>query len=351
MKAIIDQYELSNALSSLASITPGSTSIPIIQSIKLDLENDKATLSATDLNVGMVIELDAKVESTGSICVPAKLFSQIASLIQSNNVTLHLEEKTLNLEISYESGSNKIPCMPSDNFPKIRSDEYENEILIEDPQEFIRKLKATLVSVSTDQMRPSLTGININGQIAAIDGHRLTVCQIDTDFGCNIIVPGDSIQKLVKISDDYADMLIRTSENMVEFDMGSTIVSSNLIVADFVQYEGLIPKQNDVEATVGRKALLHSLSMASVFSRDTVLMSFDESSLSVMSTDGAGGQSNNEIESQCNGEMTIRMNASYLVQALNTLDGDTVTLGMTENSRPMTMSEGDVFHMLMPIGI
>ena len=80
MKIQVTQENLSKAISAVARVAVSSRNpLPILNNILLRTENNRLTISATNLEIAITEHIGAKVTHEGAITVPAKLFQEFIS--------------------------------------------------------------------------------------------------------------------------------------------------------------------------------------------------------------------------------------------------------------------------------
>lgn len=81
MKFTINRNLFIENLNNVMRAISSRATIPILSGIKLDLTEDKLTLTGSDTDISIEIQIpvndDLNVESTGSIVLPARFFSEI----------------------------------------------------------------------------------------------------------------------------------------------------------------------------------------------------------------------------------------------------------------------------------
>jgi DNA polymerase-3 subunit beta len=80
MKITCTQENLAQALSYLERVAGKQSTLPILSNYLLETEKGRLKLSATNLEIGVIVSVGAKIEK-GKIAVPAK-FSNFVSNLQ-----------------------------------------------------------------------------------------------------------------------------------------------------------------------------------------------------------------------------------------------------------------------------
>jgi DNA polymerase-3 subunit beta len=90
MKFTCDREKLAHAFQTAASVAPTRSSPkPILENAKLEVSPEKATLMATDLEIGIRIDVAGfEVQAPGDVVLPIARFGPI--LRESSDTKLHL---------------------------------------------------------------------------------------------------------------------------------------------------------------------------------------------------------------------------------------------------------------------
>ena len=107
MKIQVTQENLSKAISAVARAAVSSRNpLPILNNILLRTENNRLTISATNLEIAITEHIGAKVTHEGAITVPAKLFQEFISSLPSG--TIDIDTKEHKCTIAPESNQLKV---------------------------------------------------------------------------------------------------------------------------------------------------------------------------------------------------------------------------------------------------
>ena len=99
-------------------ITGKNLTLPILNSILLIAEGKSLKLRATNLSLGVEIEIPAKIEKEGVIAVSGTILAGIFSNIFQNE-NIHIEGEDGNLLIKTKKSRIKLKGQASDDFPTI----------------------------------------------------------------------------------------------------------------------------------------------------------------------------------------------------------------------------------------
>ena len=151
--------------------------VPILENFLFEIEAGKLTITASDLETSMITELPVEARDTGRIAAPARILLDTLKNLPDQPVTFTLDEETYTIEISSANGRYKLAGENAADFPRVPV--VKGSSPIEMPSSSLaRAINKTIFAVSTDELRPAMTGILVqlaDSQVTfvATDGHRL----------------------------------------------------------------------------------------------------------------------------------------------------------------------------------
>ena len=273
MKFIVSSSQLLKQLQHIAGVINANTVLPILEDFLFEIEKNKLTVVATDLETVMRIQMDIEAKDSGKVCIPDKILMDSLKNIPEQPLTFNID-KNFAVEITSDNGKYKVMGENPDNFPK--------EPVADDTTNFtmtasglITAINKTLFAVSNDDLRPAMTGVyfELNKgyiQFVATDAHRL-VRYKRTDVSCpkadSFIVPRKPLNLLkAALPDNEDEITISYNNNHLFVKHGTTQMSCRLIDARFPDYKVVIPADNPYKMTVGKSDFQGALRRVSVFS-------------------------------------------------------------------------------------
>src|SRR5574344_935107 len=177
MKIICEKDKILKALNSVTKAVAVRTTMPILEGILIQTNDDKIKLTTYDLEIGIEYIIDdCKIEEQGATVVNAIMFTEIIRRLPDTDINISVNDKNL-LVIECEGSLYKLATMNPDEFPELPKINIENSIDIEQNilKDMIRK---TIFAVSTEENRPIFTGclfevIENKVNVVAIDRFRL----------------------------------------------------------------------------------------------------------------------------------------------------------------------------------
>lgn len=367
MKLKVLQENLKNSLNYLQKVIPTKPQITVLASILLQVKNQKLTLSATDLYLGIKAELIVEAEEEGELIVSGELFRNIINSLENGKIDLELENNSL--VITQGKTVSKLSCQTSEEFPSFPKVEGDSFVLSINDLEKIQNL--TAFSVSLDQSRPVLTALLLKFskkglEVVATDGFRLSslfLKTINSNQDKTILVPAKALGELHRITKqtEMSEVKILVSDELKQllFKMNNVEMYVRLIEGEYPPYEKIIPPSFSLTAEFSGEELLTQLKRASVFSRDAsniVKLIIEKEKMIVFSQSPSFGEYSGEIViNNPSGEVgEIAFNVNYLIDFINAVKPEFLFFGMNESLKPAIFKDkkiDDYFYIAMPFRV
>src|SRR3989344_2101657 len=166
MKIECDKSKIEIAIQKTSRLASKHLTLPVLSCVYLEATNDnKLYIKATNLDIGIEIDLKVKVIEKGIVAVPANVLIGVLSSIKDDN--LIFETKENNLKISSNKNSVVIKCLPYEDFPSIpklvpNSSINEDEKLIKiNCHDLISGFKSVWYSASNSSIKPELSSVYV----------------------------------------------------------------------------------------------------------------------------------------------------------------------------------------------
>ena len=174
MKFVCDKTKLLKAINSVVKGVSSKTTMPILEGILIQTNENEVKLTTYDLELGIEYVIDCEVIEQGNTVANATMFSEIIRKLPDTEITIYLDDKDL-LVIECEGSLYKLATMNPMEFPELPSIEEENSISLE--QKTLKEMIAkTIFAVSTEVHRPIFTGCLFeikNGKINVVAVDRI----------------------------------------------------------------------------------------------------------------------------------------------------------------------------------
>ena len=374
MKFEIQQDELQKALDVVANVVPAKTTLPILTCILMETIEGRLNLSATNLDISISTSTDSvDIKDEGRIALPADKFVSFVRTLRSG--TVKFAQKGEKITLSCGSARMTQNTMNVEEYPALKVLEETNGLDIEAAL-LIEMVNETSYSVSRDETRPALMGINWeitpnSLTLVATDAHRLARSHRSMNWTVNetrnMIVDTAGLRHLPRIvaslkndEENSGNITVFLGENQLSFRAGHTVLHARLLEGPFPDYNAVIPQDNDKHVTLDKSDLTQAVRRVSIMadritSQIRVGIEAGRMELSARGADGA--KSEDEIDISYEGDaMEIGFNFSYLQDILKNIKAETVVLSMRDAQsaaliKPVTEDgeETGLLCLLMPL--
>ena len=367
MKFIVSSSALLKQLQQISGVINANTVLPILEDFLFEIEKNRLTVVATDLETVMKIEMEIEAKDNGRVCIPAKILLDSLKNIPDQPLTFNID-KNFGIEITSDNGKYKVMGENPDNFPKEPVSDETTSFTITSSG-LVTAINKTLFAVSNDDLRPAMTGVFFEMdkkgiQFVATDAHRL-VRYKRTDVSCpktdTLIVPKKPLNLLKTAMPDNDDELtISYNSNHLFVKHGTTQMSCRLIDARFPDYKVVIPTDNPYKLTVNKNDFQGALRRVSIFSNKStnqVVLNIQGSELQLAAQDvDFSFEGNERMKCQYDGEdLQIAFNAKFLIELLHAADTPEINVELSTSTKagiikPTEQEENEELMMLvMPL--
>src|ERR1700745_2310939 len=273
MKFIVSASALLKQLQQISGVINANTVLPILEDFLFEVEKNKLTVVATDLETVMRVQLEVEAKDSGKICIPAKILMDSLKNISDQPLTFNID-KNFGIEITTDNGKYKVMGENPDNFPKEPSPDDTTSFTMSSSA-LVTAISKTLFAVSNDDLRPAMTGVYFEldkkgVQFVATDAHRLVrYRRTDANSPKNdsFIVPRKPLNLLkAALPGNEDEITLSYNSNHIFVKHGTTQMSCRLIDARFPDYKVVIPADNPYKLVVGRNDFQSALRRVSIFS-------------------------------------------------------------------------------------
>ncbi|NLT18748.1 MAG: DNA polymerase III subunit beta [Clostridiales bacterium] len=363
MKFICNPTEFSDALAIVSKALPAKATTPILEGIKISVDTDTVTLSATDVDLFVEKKIKARVLLEGETVVPGRFFTDFIKKLTDLN-EIEIEKFDKDLKILYNGNETVIKPFDEDTFPEFRDGDELNSFSVK--QRDLRDLlDRTIFCVAVDETRPILKGclLHLKGEeltAVALDGYRLAICKCPVVLGegtAKVVLPGKNLNEISKILEDTDDVVrVSIQKNLVKFELEHTKISTRLIEGDFIAYESIIPKDPIGVVTINKEMFEKGLDRASLIARkrknNYVKLDINENTMNI-SSEAESMKISETVPCKLNGNnIVIAFNSKYLFDAFAKISEDYITINFVSANAPATITpiEGDKYkYVVLPV--
>ncbi len=366
MKIQVRQEDLKDVVLTASRFISTRPQIPVLGNVLLESSKNKLTVSSTNLEMFVKMDIGAKTETEGLITVPARPFLEIVSNLKSGNLNLSLDKE--NLVIKSEGFSSRLAGLNASEFPKI-SVKKDLKLIKLPKKGLFESIESVIFASSFDETRPVLTGVLFYKKanklnLVATDGYRLSLSEVgEFDFPAEkIIVPKNILNEVVRFADkdDYFEFGYDDSENMVVFKFESALLLSRVIAGEYPDFEKIIPQEFKTKVLLDKDDLVRGLKLASVFAKDSsnvvrILIDSADGKIKFLAENQLSGSQESVFDAKIEGEdLEIGFNYKFLLDFVESVKGESVKMSFNDSSSPAEFrdaSNKNYLHIIMPVKI
>ncbi|MBE6634622.1 MAG: DNA polymerase III subunit beta [Ruminococcaceae bacterium] len=378
MKFTVLKSVLMDKLVPAMGTVSNKNTITSIEGVLLETIDDQTVrLSTYDMNKGVRATFTpSEIEREGRFIINAQRFYQTVKVMPEQEITIDINDN-LNCTISSGKASFSMYAMNGDEFPVLP--ELTAEQGFEISGAVLKKLIGKVFhSIAAEQdIRPMLRGAFFKLEenrleVVSCDSFTLSKCEMTCDidyFGRSehkhsLIIPSHALAEMMKIIDDSDEKVrISLTRKHAIVRTGDMIFFTRTIDSEYIDYNKIIPKNNDIFVTVNRERLLSGLERANIIAEEKIQGSgksyvkirTEESSLTLTSS-SVNGKVYDEME--CiheGGDIEIGFNCRYLINSVKVAEGEKIFVTFKNPTQAITIEaaekneEFNYFYMILPV--
>lgn len=364
MKVECVKLNLKDALLVAERFTGKQLSLPVLRYVLFIAGENVLKIRATNLDIGIEIEIPARIEKEGVIAIPASTLGNfLSNLTQEKNVTI--EQVGEHLTISGTSYSTLIKGFSYEDFPTLPF-VTKGALLEIDIASLLGAFRATQYAVATTDIKPEFASIYCytNEQslvMVASDSSRLAEKHLPLKKipePISFLIPGKNVVEIVHALESISGMVkMYATKNQLSFHTEHVHITSRLVDGVFPDYKQLIPKQFLTEAILLRQDIIDRLKLTTVFSGKLQQVRLkiypNEKLIEVESHSDEIGETTQQIEATLKGEdVEFLLNQRFLMDVFSYLNTDSVSLLASGNARPLVIrgiGDNSFTYIVMPM--
>ncbi len=371
---------MANAVAPLMCCVSGKSTLTATEGILIEAKMpDICILTTYDMEKGMRITTTAEVIEEGSYIINAQKFNQTLKVMDSETLTLSVDEKC-HAVIEYGKSVHQMNALPGTDYPTVPNLESVNSFIISqgDVREMLTKVA---FAMGVNDQRTVLNGcycIVEEGQflMVACDSFRLAKCEKHLDIentGSGVvkhlshafIIPNKTVNELIRLLDSDVEkkMKVYITHRHTIFHLEDMIFFSRVVDGYYIDYEKVLAKEHKIFIKCNKFELLSALERACLITEERIIgavranvkLDISDGVLKILANSSAGS-TYDEIEIEHEGDnLFIAFNNKYLIDCITACGGDNVNISLTSehssiNVTPVEKDETvDEEYMLLPV--
>lgn len=363
MKLECDIEKIRDGIYKAERITGKNLALPVLNSILFIASGKSLKLRATNLSLGIEVEIPAKIEKEGVVAISGSVISGIFSNVSSNESVL-IESEDGNLLIKTKKSKIKLKGQPHEDFPTLpRVSGTTFEIGSKNISDGI---KSVYYSSAVSDVKPEISSVYIYSDqdslvFVSTDSFRLAEKKIkikNTSEVPGVLVPFKNIPEILRVFGESSEGLkVSFNKNLISFSSGDIYLTSRVIDGVFPDYRQIIPKSFTTEVVVLKQDLLNALKLSNIFSDKFNQITFSikpkEKVFELSSQNNEVGENTTRLDAALKGEsVELGFSYKYFFDCLQSITSDSVSIKLNQSSKPMVVSgasDNSFAYLIMPM--
>ncbi|GIV01301.1 MAG: DNA polymerase III subunit beta [Fimbriimonadales bacterium] len=356
-KVILDcpRKELLEAVQLAGTPATGrQTTIPIFGSLLVEAKDNQLRLVGCDGEMWVERVVPSMVTETGTVTLNARLLQDILGRLPDGDVHLEQTNSSSVLMSLGHSDFKMVVGNHPDDFPTVPGVAASAQISLgfEAFREAVESVKFAVAPET--QGRPILTGIlfSYDGEklhTVATDTHRLAVhSKPFSSIGDTVdaVIPLRALNVIERLPvPDDAEIVLTLGEGKVVVETDGAKVVSQLLEGNFPPYQRVIPDSYIRRWVIAREELTDALRRELILAKENsnrIILSSSGDWLEMRARSEGLGEATDVLDIVAEGDdLEIAFNGRYLLDALEAMKSESVSLELTENDRPAVLKPAE----------
>lgn len=378
MKFTVHKSDFLNKLAPAMGTVSNKNTIASIEGVLMETLEGRIRISTYDMNKGVRAMVDAvDIEREGRYIINAQRLYQTIRVMPDDELTIDINENC-NCTLTCGKSSFSMFAIPGSEFPNLP--ELTTERGFEIDASLVKKMIGKVVhSVAEMDNRPMLCGCffklaDDSLEMVSCDGYTLSICREkaeieklgrDMQGEVSFIIPGHALGEITKIlsEDEKSRVRFYLSRKHAILRVEDIVFFTRTIESEYIDYNRMLPKENDIFLTVDKERLLDGLERANIIAeekiqgsgRSYVKINVEGNVLSLTST-SVNGKVYDEMDcTHEGGDLEIGFNCRYLINSVRVAEGETLKISMKGPTQAITIEpfeedeDSSFYYMILPV--
>lgn len=379
MKFTVHKSVFMNKLTPAMGTVSNKNTITSIEGVLMEtMPEGTIRISTYDMNKGnRSVFTPTSIEREGKFIVNAARLYQTVRVLPDDEITVDINDK-LNCTISSGKASFSMFAMKGEDFPNLP--ELKSDRGFEISSEKLRMIIGKVShSIAEQDNRPMLCGAFFKiseglMEVVSCDSYTLSRCIVKCDInsisangslGFSFIIPGHALGELSKNLAEGGEEAVQfyISRKHAIVRKGDSIFFTRTIDSEYIDYERIMPKDNDIFVTVDRERFLDGLERANIIAEEKikgsgksyVKISAEGDYLTITSS-SVNGKVYDEMDCVHEGsDIEIGFNCRYLINSVKVAEGESVKMSLKSATQAITIEPSEendefkYFYMILPV--
>ena len=363
MKIECSVEKIKNGLSMVDRITGKNLTLPVLGSVLWVATNKTLKLRATNLSLGIEVEIPAKIEKEGTIAIRGDILSSLFSVIQ-NDSNVYFESINGNLSVKTKSNTIILKGIPSEDFPTIPI--VSGESFLISSSKFIEGIKSVYYGASISEIKPEIGSVYIYPEddmliFVSTDSFRLAEKKVKIKQKLSfdgILIPFKNVIEIIRVFENSdEDLKITLQKNQISIYTSRIYLTSRVVDGSFPDYKQIIPKNSTTGVVVLKQDFISSLKVSNIFSdkfnQVTFVIKPSEKIFEIEAKNSDIGENTTFLSGALSGEdVSVNFNYKYILDCFQSISSDSLNLELNGSNRPMIIrpvGDSSFMYLVMPM--
>jgi len=337
MEITVSRQDLVKELTATQSVVERKTTIPILSNFLIEAEDDRLSITATDLDQAIRTSTEVKVKKPGACTIPARKLYDYVKLLPEGDISIKLLDNHW-VQIRSGRSNTKMVGMARANYPQVP--EFPAVAATGISTQALKTLIArTVFAISNEESRYTLNGalLVIKAEslaMVATDGHRLSYVEKPNEIleGISgekrVLIPRKALQELQQLlaATDAAKVEFADDEHTLFFRLGHRTLSTRKLSGQFPNFEAVMPRDNTKFAVVRSSELSAAIQRVAQFADErsgAIRLRLEGNELKISSNSAESGESEDTIDTPYSGDpIMVGFNSTYILDFLKALGNE-----------------------------
>jgi DNA polymerase-3 subunit beta len=363
LKLTCKQEDFAHALSIVKNAVLERSTVPILSGILVATDGGRLRVSATSLEIGIQVWIDAQIEHEGTTVLPATLLTRMVSLLPQGALNLTIPSGSQTLNLTCEGSNTNIRGVDPREFPVIPGIERNVETPIALDAGLLKAMIGQVAFAAENDVSKAV----MSSILMSFDDGRLIFAAANTvrlaerraplpgvTVTHPVLIPARNLTELARVLPSQGQVkvvVVGEQRNQVVFhlEQGERIdFVTRVVEGNYPNYKNILPKEHATRVVVTTKEFAAALERASLYAVDkmkSVRLTIRGAgtngnlfgTLTIEADNDDLGNHVSAIQAEVTGpvlEQVIYFNVEYLSQHLSHIDSPQVALEVNAQGRP-----------------
>ena len=335
--------------------------MPILSHVHLEIKQNRLTLTTTDqqnaLQVNLEMDISEPVELKTTVSAD-KLYRFCRTLTKEEVLDFNFLDEKVVIKTQHAEGQFELATLPAEDFPLLKKVDASLRFkCVATP--FLKAIKQVKYALAPNNYRVYLTGIHLfiapsKVTFIGCDSHRLALTDLSSEhysyaeeIETKLILPLKACNEFLQLFEGIEEQIeFEVQPNrMIEARAGELVYQCLLLDSQSPDLRRIIPQQDGFVATLNKTTLSDACNRMMIISSDNseqgrrIELHLNETTVNLQARSKSNDYFSEKLPIQHNGEaIVIAMNLDYLIQTMQHLEGDEISLWYKQSDQSCLFS-------------